>query len=272
MGKNLVSVQLLLTTLLFSFALSAKSNQHKDTILESQIYSGKALTQSSAHFFDSNVGVASNEPAPDNFKNPYYPTELPLLVGFPIEQIILYIRSNGLYEIDPLMLSDASQDYFEVSDVPFEKLLAKKVIYNPFRGSDDAFFDEESVGYYVHNGQLTTSNFIYHRALIFNPQQTPYYQEIQQKFQKSKALIFEEKTSKVNQKDLDFYHFKRDDGYIESYGFYEIPPKYGMEAKIALVFQALYPNAQKESLAKHATKLFKEHYHAVNQRYKKLSK
>ena len=271
MGKNLVSGQLLLTALLFSFALSAKSNQHKDTLLKSQIYSGKALTQSSAHFLDSNVGVASNEPAPDNFKNPYYATELPLLVGFPIEQVIRYIRSNGLYEIDPLTLSDASQDYFKVSDVPFEKLLAKRVTYNP-EGSDDEIFDEESVGYYVHNGQLTTSNFIYHDAAIFNPQQTPYYKEVQQKFQKSKALIFEEKTSTVNQKDLDFYHFKRNDGYIESYGFYEIPPKYDMEAKVTLVFQALYPNTQKESLAKHATKLFKEHYHAVNQRYKKLSK
>ena len=260
-----------LLLLFISLTFSAIAQQYKDTELESPLYSGKRPNQSLESFNESiNYALAS-----DNGKHletrDYSDTDLPLLVDWPLENISSYIRNYG-FPIPEGEEQNGSLHNFEFSDEDFSGIQTVRVAFTETFSVSDTSNEKKTetlaVGYYLHRNEKTFANIIFHSAYIYKPSRTAYYQEIKEKFKRSRNMIFKEKKTRFENKNLKFYHKKRDDGYIESYGFFLTQKKTIQEAKAVLLFQGLYPESDKTKIAKHVKHLFKSHLKAFKTRNK----
>ena len=277
MVKSFMSLIIIPSLLLLSLTFSAIAQQYKDTVLTSSLYSGKQVNQSVEHLFEGITIAGSSE---KGVSPKYNRTRLPLLIGFPQNEIERFIRSSGLYkdypvETEETLLNDTPR--LEFSNADFIGFSAVKVTDTDLSTVEATDTDiplsalsliPDAVGYYVHDGSETLFNILFHSTEIYNPQKTPYYQEIKEKFKGSREIIFKEKKTRFENKNLKFYHKKRDDGYIESYGFFLPQKQAKQEAKAVLLFQGLYPESDKAKIAKHVKQLFKSHLKAFKTRYK----
>ena len=192
MVKRFLSIRLIYSVIFICSVFPANASQYKASVLQSRIYAGQQLTQTDDDYFKSFGVVASeNDAASTVISNPYNFSKLPLLIGLPVDKVTPYVRMYGPIFDSPLVNLEPRTLDFQVDDVEVNTFFAKKVsatelFYYP--SSEEASREVEAVGYYLHDGNLTTSNYIFHDAVIFNPKQTPYYQEIRKKFKRSNLL------------------------------------------------------------------------------------